>query len=425
MRVRTILSIILVSTASLLACSARSNVDVPAVVDEAITSDVAKILDFKFQAEVVASNNDQARKAIVSQLMYVQGILTSARNGNGQIGNVKLSDVRETREGADKKRIKYQASLPIAWPKDVSPPSSYELKLPLDTTSLEAFNSKYDGRCGKSSIDQKTFWHDWNPKASDCSIDEGDVSESNAAVTRDDRETTNKYPEYDLIWADDRLDVVALFGIIAERSPADWGFTGARTFIENSTRQLSGAHVKENDASSSILQDTTVTGKTTVNGRALDVKVDVLVVPKELESTGGDFEARYDELSANADLILYNGHAGLGKNVDELSHKGKVTAGKYQLFLLNGCQTFAYLDTTLTDRRRAANGGNDPNGTKFLDIVGNALPGYANNLARVSNDIYDAVVHADMPMNYNKLLSEMPPSHVVVVFGEEDNRFTP
>jgi hypothetical protein len=411
------------AAASLLACSATTTDDA-AGGSGAITSNDARILDFKFKGEVIGSDTSTARTAIVSQLMYAQGIFTTAGHGNGHVGNVVLSNVTEKAEG-DKKRIAYEASLPVAWPKGVDTPKSYDLPLPLDATRFDDFNAKYDGKCGRNEYGRDTFWHDWNPKASGCAIDDADVSRGTATIATHPKETTSKFPEYAEIWKDDRLDVVAIFGIITSNTPSDMGYGEARDFLDTSKGLLDEAKVVENRASDSILKDTTLTGKVTFGGKARDVKVDVIVV-EELQSVGSDFDARYDALSEKADLILYNGHAGLGKNVNALGRKGKITAGKYQLMLLNGCQTFAYIDTTIFDRRTAANGADrDPNGTRFLDVVGNALPGFAHNLASMSNKIFAAAVGADKPQHYNQLLDGMPESHIVVVFGEDDNQFSP
>lgn len=418
---RRLLFIGLLASTSFFACA--SPPDEASGGDDAITSETANILDFRFDAEVIASTRTDARNAIVSQLMYTQGILTTAGNGNGHVGNVKLSNVRETVEGG-KKRVAYTASLPVAWPKYGATPTTYDLTLPLDSTSFDAFNAKYDGRCGRNEYGQDSFWHDWNPNAGGCAIDAADVSTSHVTVAPHAKETKNKYPEYDLIWEDDRLDVVAIFGIITSNTPNDWGYLEAQRFADGARGRLRDAQVTDNAPSPSVLKDTTITGKVTIAGRERDVKVDVLVV-YELKSVGRDFDARYDALSEEADMVLYNGHAGLGENVNALARKGKVAPNKYQLLLLNGCQTFAYIDTTLTDRRREANGDADPDGTRFLDVVGNALPGYAHNLANMSNDLFDAVVQADAPRHYNDLLRGMPANHIVVVFGEEDNRFTP
>ena len=80
----------------------------------------------------------------------------------------------------------------------------------------------------------------------------------------------------------------------------------------------------------------------------------------------------------------------------------------------------------MNDRRIEANGAaDDPNGTKFMDVIGNALPGYTNNLADMSGILLRAMVDADHPKNFNELLAGMPEIHLVVVFGEEDNRFHP
>src|SRR5689334_18644589 len=84
--------------------------------ENAITSDVARILEFTFDGVVITSKATGTRQAIASQLMYTQGQLTMGHKANGQVGNVKLDGVDETPEG-ENKRIAYRASMPVAWPK--------------------------------------------------------------------------------------------------------------------------------------------------------------------------------------------------------------------------------------------------------------------------------------------------------------------
>jgi len=408
---------------ALVGCSAPSGDTSIEEGADAISSRDAVILDFRFSGELVAPANVEARKAVVSQMMYMQGALTTTVRGNGKVGQVDLENVTEVAEGATK-RISYTASLPVAWPKRIPQPTSYAVVLPSDATAFDAFNRKYDGRCGDNEYGQSTFWHDWNPLAEGCVVDDVDVIRASATVGPHALETHGKYPEYDQMWADDRLDVVAIFGIISSNTPGDWGWRELADFQANAEGKVGGAAV-ENPTSRSILADRTVTGKVMVGGVLRDVKVDILLV-NELASAGPDFDARYGTLSEKADLVLYNGHAGLGKNVNALARKGQVTAGKYQLLLLNGCQTFAYIDSALNDRRIEANGAaNDPRGTRFLDVIGNALPGYASNLASMSNTVFDAAVTPDRPKTYDDLMATMPASHIVVVFGEDDNRFQP
>jgi len=391
--------------------------------EAAITSELATILDFRFSGEVIGPANSAPRKSIVAQLMYAQGILTTAKHGNGQIRNVKLSNVNETSEGANK-RITYEASLPVAWPEGLAPPSSYELTLPLDVVNIRAFDDKYDGQCGRRRHGKNTFWHDFNPKERRCALDEKDIARMRVNVVPHPGETENKYPEYDQLWADDRLDVVAIFGIIENLKRDDYGFSEAQKLVRSAQELVSDAREENHQPSESILLHTSITGKATVHGRVRDVNVDVIVVER-IERVGSDFDALYDVLTDFADMIMYNGHTDSGEGLDALSRKGKVVPGRYQLVLLNGCQSFALMDDTMTERRRAANGDADPNGTKFLDVVTNALPGYADTLASTSSSVLAAAIGADTPTHFNELLSKMPKANVAVVFGEEDNRFTP
>jgi hypothetical protein len=133
-----------------------------------------------------------------------------------------LKNVREEVQG-DKKTISYEVALGVAWPNRQTPPESYAIVIPKDVTAHRAFNAKYDGSCGRNEYGQDTFWHDWNPKASGCTIDDADVVKATAAVAPHPQATEGKYPEYDQIWADDALDIVAVFGIISSNTPQDEG----------------------------------------------------------------------------------------------------------------------------------------------------------------------------------------------------------
>lgn len=424
MRLRSFLRKGLFVACAWVAACAGSDAERVAGRSDAITSNEAEILDFVFEAEVLADDSVTTRRSIVRQLLYAQGILRLASDASGQIGNVDLPSVTETKATEDKKRVRYKAVLPVAWPHKDALPSSYELQLPRDATTLARFNQKYDGYCGRSEHGQENFWHDWNPRARDCTVDPADVVRVRATIAPHEKLNASKYPEYDHIWEDGRLDVVAIFGVIESNDAQDWGYTEAQRFVQWASEQLTDVDVARHRTSRSLLSDTTITGKAVVGGRSRDVQIDVFVVGM-IAQAGRDFDERYDPLSERADLILYNGHAQLGANTNALSRKGKVVPGKYQVVVLNGCESFALVDTVMTDRRREANGAGDPDGTRFLDVITNAKPGYANNLANMSYLVYKAALLADTPVSYTRLIGKMPASHVVVVWGEEDNEFQP
>jgi hypothetical protein len=408
--------------ATALACgSADTDVDADAD-DAAITSNDAQIVDFTFDGELVASKDDETRKAITAQLFYTIGSLTTEHEANGQVGRVTLSST-ETIEGP-LKHIKYKAKLPVAWPKGKSVPRSYAFSLPRDVTKLAAFNDTYDGKCGKNEYGRENFWHDWNPKAQGCKVDDADVVKSSARVTKNKTVTTGRYPEYAKVWEDGSLQVVAIFGFAESGGPSDVGEQEYEEFLRRAKDVIPGSTSTENAITDSVHKDVTVKGKVRVQGADREVSITVLLLGT-LHEAGPDFDKRYDALSEKADLVVYNGHSELSKNTNALARKGKVAPKQYQLFFFDSCDTYAYLDTKLADRRREVNGADDPTGTKFLDVATNVLPSFFNNYAASSLSFVSALIARDTPKTYNEILTELPSDQVVVVSGEEDNVFRP
>jgi hypothetical protein len=406
-----------------LACSSAEPVDDTQGGEEAITSNDAQIVDFTFTGEVLAPKGDETRKAIVSQLFYTVGALTTEHGANGQIGRVETGSITETIEG-DLKRIKYTAKLPVAWPKGQSVPRTYKVVLPKDTTKLDAFNAKYDGKCGRNEYGQDVFWHDFNPIAAGCRVDDADVTRSSARVTKNKSVTTGKYPEYAKVWEDGALEVVAIFGYSDSGGASDQGEQEYNEFVSRSKALFAGSVSTENATSDSIHKDITIKATVKVGGVDREVSITSLLIGT-LYTSGADFDARYDPLSEKADLVVYNGHSELSKNTNALAAKGKVAPKQYQMFFFDSCDTYAYLDTKLTDRRRALNGADDPNGTKYLDVATNVLPSYFSNYAASSLSFVKALSERDTPKTYNQIMTELPSDQVVVVTGEEDNTFAP
>src|SRR5207248_2940812 len=119
-----------------------------------------------------------------------------------------------------------------------------------------------------------------------------------------------------------------------------------------------------------------------------------------------------------------NGHAGLGANVAALSKKGYFFPDTYQIIFMNGCDTFAYIDNTLQTTRAALN-PTDASGSKYLDVVANAMPAYFNALPDDSMALIRGLMNQAHPQSYDEMFANIDAQQVVVVTGEEDNVFTP
>jgi hypothetical protein len=140
-------------------------------------------------------------------------------------------------------------------------------------------------------------------------------------------------------------------------------------------------------------------------------------------AAGSAFDSRYEELSGRADLIVYNGHAGLGANVRALARKGSWIAGQYVMVFLNGGDSFAHIDSALFEAHAAIN-PDDPTGTKYTDVIINAMPAYFANMSRATMAFIRGLLSYGLPRTYEQILGQVDTSQVVLVTGESDNTYT-
>ncbi len=400
--------------------------------DDAFTSDVATLLDFKYNGEVHTASGSTSTlrtNAIKTQLFYLVGQL-NANKSVAMLNKATITNTSYTTSGGIY-RIKYTVSIPVAWGSKSSLPTTYTIKLPkrVDSTGISAFHSKYAASCHDdypiSDVLTSNFWYHYRPAATGCSIDTtNDGVAATASISTSAANTYSKYPEYHKAWEDGVLKTVAIFGKTESgaTTSADAGISAWNSFIASMKRTYSTAVTTPAtipagpDAS---VKD--VTFKATLsNGKKIEV---VALLVDELKSEGTTFTKRYAELSPAADLILYNGHAGLGSNTAALSNLGYFFPKKWQLFFYNGCDTFAYQDTTLATRRALLN-SDDASGTKYMDMITNAMPAYFNYMDDSALAMIAAFTETTPSKTYNQIFSGISTTQVVSVMGEEDNVYS-
>jgi hypothetical protein len=390
----------------------------------------AVVLNFRFKSEflVDTSGSRMVQNQIEEQLFYTVGQL----NGDRSVGRLdKLEVLSETRtREAGRVRVRYEARLPVAWGKLRSVPEKYELVLPADMSlaAQEAFTKKYKTTCvdeDAHDVDVDSMWYYYRPDA--CEIAAQDVVRVQASVTRSRVNTTGKYPEYDKIWEDGELRVVSIYGKDNKdaKTAADVGIASYNGFVAQIFAEYEGDIVASTPAKvperpginvpdvefSAILAD----------GRRLHV---ASLLVDEVSSAPDAFFERYAVLSERADLILYNGHSGLGANIQTLAWNGSWVPGQYVIVYMNGCDSYAYVDSALADAHAAIN-DDDPNGTKYLDILMNALPAPFGIEDDPTPHLIRALLQREDPMSYAEIFKSILRDPIVLVSGEEDNRFRP
>jgi hypothetical protein len=392
----------------------------------------ATLVDFAWDGVVLAETAADAEEAIARQTTFTVGAL-NAHGSVGRLEQLVTSEVATADLPDGSVRVAYHATLPVAWNRDEAQPTTFGFILPRNgsPSGVDAFVSAYAATCaegGGHDVDSGSMFYFYRPELATCRPLPADAALFRAAVTLSTANTVGKYPEYHRIWQDDLLKAVVIFGKYEEDATtnADPGIEGYEQFIDSARaklRALGGAVITTPATLPKnpgiAVPDVTVSADLPYGKRA-EIHVSLVSNVSKVDAA---WDERYAALTPRADLILYNGHAGLGANVRALLGKGAWNAGQYLMFFMNGCDTFAYTDGRLRAARALLN-PDDPSGSKYLDMVTNAMPSFAN--AYESETVLLAsLLDWQTPTAYTVMFRKVDAYQVSVVTGEEDNEFVP
>ena len=391
----------------------------------------AVFVNFEFDGELVTDYAYNVEQTIQDQMLYTIGQLNGDR-AVGRLDQLVLTDVATEATDDGKTRISYHAVLPVAWGDKDDFPSTYTLKLPTDASfsGQQAFTDKYKDDCvdwGAHDVDSGSMWYYYRPERYNCSIDSDDIVDLQATVSLSDTNTSGKYPEYDKVWEDGELRVVAVFGKYEDdaTSNSDAGISAYNRFLKAIKSELGASDLVTTPAEVPTSPGVDVPEvryeATLADGRT--VVVDALLVDN-VRTAPIEFDTLYAELSGTADLIIYNGHAGLGANIRALARKGEWLPGQYKMVFMNGCDTYAYVDGAITEAHAGLN-DDDPIGTKYVDMITNALPSFFSSMSNASMALIRGLISVEQPMTYEQMFENIDSAQVVLVSGEEDNVFVP
>jgi hypothetical protein len=399
---------------------------------KADSSAVAVFLDFEFDGEMLTNSSYGINSKIEDQLLYTVGQLNGDRSIS-RIDKLELTNIKsEADADSGMTRVTYHAKTVVAWGKRNDVPTSYDFILPLDMSykGQQTFIEAYKNKCvdyGAHDVDSGTMWYYWRPEAYNCAPEAADVITATATVSPSAISTTGKYPEYDKVWEDKALKVVAVFGKYEDgATSSDAGISAYNRFVstlksllgQKGTLTTVPAQVPSNPGVGTPDIEFSVE---LAGGRKIEV---VALLVDSVGSAGYTFTQRYEKLSRDADLIAYNGHSGLGANIRALARKGDWVKGQYVIVFMNGCDTYAYVDSALADAHKQVN-SDDPTGTKYCDVVTNAMPSFFSNMSGSTVTLIKALLAYDAPKTYEKIFSDISSSQVVLVSGEEDNTYVP
>lgn len=405
----------------------------PDTLEGKFSSDRATLYDFAFHGKVYATDPGYAfspESVIKDHLLYTIGHLNE-QDSVGRLDALALKNIKVAGQGDGSLLVEYDATLPVAWGRKQTPPTEYEFVLPrkADFYGYQAFTDKYAKKCvdrGAHDVDAGSMWYYYRPKASSCVLEEADVVRFTATATESADNSNGSYPEYGMIWQDDLLDVVAIFGKYEDgtTTTSDVGIQAYNDFLDE-IKSLFRSNALKIDppippGAGVGAQDVTFTASL---GGKKRVAIHTLLVDNVRKPWAG-FAERYAALTPTADVILYNGHAGLGENVRALARMGSFTPNHHLLLFMNGCDTFAYVDGFLADARKNLN-PDDADGTRFMDIMTNAMPAYFRSGSHTLMTLVGALANTKAPKAYQEIFRPIDSAQVVLVTGDKGNTFRP
>ena len=428
--------LVLLGAVSLLAACANDPASIAATTAEykgslgkADASAEASFVRFEFDAQLFTSTCWSTKNTIQDQLLFTIGQLNGEKS-LGRLDHLDLTGIK-TENVAGGCKISYHARMPVAWNKRNALPASYELLLPRDVTyeGQQRFTDAYKGSCvewGAHDVDTGSMWYYYRPRLSGCKLADADLFRAKATISPSPLQTSGKYPEYHKVWEDDALNVVAIFGKYEDGATSgDAGIDGYNRFVQavrDELKQYSVTTVPANvPKNPGVAASDVVFSANLPEGRRIQV---VALLVDNVRTAGAAFDKRYEDLSTAADLIVYNGHAGLGANIRALAQKGKWKAGQYVISFMNGCDSYAYIDSALAEAHADVN-ADDSIGTKYVDLVANAEPSFFVSMPGATMAMITGLLDWDAPKTYEQIFGGVDSAEVVLVTGEQDNVYVP
>jgi hypothetical protein len=281
------------------------------------------------------------------------------------------------------------------------------------TVPRDPFNVMRDARdsCADKddhmSLSANIYWYMWNPSLRTCKLPTQEMAISVSKVLP---KGNTVYPEYDKLFADNKLTAVILFGqigdgAITDRDPGMYAYNLVAS-------QLTGARYTE-------VKPAPVGRRFTKKFGTVDVTID-LYSPRDFAGLGDYAHIPNLQKAINEhEIVAYDGHSMLGASD---SWSKRVTYPRtYQIFLYGGCLGYEYYVRPIVE----AKGGwaNLDMMTSVLEVTANGSEFAMPAIAKMTW----AITHGNR-VSWQSLLSTVRTSTGDESFGASgvrDNRYKP
>lgn len=370
-----------------------------------ITPAIAVLEDGQIVTE--STDPEAIKREIKNQVKFTIGALNEIGGGAAIESTLHIELKDRIRENT----VAYKARLLIAYPQQYVLPQELQVVLPASGSrdGLKSFYDAYSPRCSSENHGWSSYFYDYRPMRCGLSQQAEPALGWRATFALEvQEEHLDAKPETQKVWEDGKYNVIAIFG---------------NTNSTDSTRSaVQFRQYLYNWFGTPIANQMDDHGRFSVQTMQFRAHKGVMVVSLfdlfdgNVQTLGESFKSAFEALTPDADLVAYNGHSGLGANVGALTHMGVFKPDQYQVYFLNGCDSFSYVDGRLAEAHVAQNPESAP--TKYLDLILTVLPSafeeMAYGTARVVLGLHTGSA------TYYQMLSNIRNASPLVI-GEEDN----
>ncbi len=316
--------------------------------------------------------------------------------------------------------------------------TNYTFLLPISHSTIF---SKAQNRCtviDGDDVDDSTFWYHWDPYLSGCPLQENVDFIKYTTTLNYIANTKSSYPEYDRLFTTGSMNAWSFFGV-AEYEETNWNPNTSNDISADDYNHQREILINTYKMSARVWSDSEI--RQYFNGSNLpyieefskNTPHGTVTFRLFFGNTGlnhGDSKAFHAFLKialSNSQVMIYNGHSGIGKNLNlssiESARGYKLPLNQnYQIYFLGSCVPYAYYTDMFFQRKISAA---DTKGTKNLDII------TFGDESIFGNHYDDRLIAALMDyadngrkQNYQKIIGT-DTGYYLGVNGDEDNPTAP
>lgn|GEM_PF-1395406 len=402
-----------------------------------------------------------AKEKIDEQLAHIIGYFQSAsfveKNGGkssmGDTYKINFKSLKVSEANARSLVIQYDFSGKAVFDRTTffaeSKDRNFFLKLPLNPDTIFAQTLvRGVGQCSDEHYNSEgDFFYFWDPDQEGCPLrgSHPAVLELKARATALPN-TDRTYPEYQKIFSGESVQEAFIFigylddeiplDRVSYRDPSFLIFRSLEQWLQEigavrdlNLESFSGDvaallqnKVRPTSKGNNLFRRYKMKVKSPLNGKEVLFNVNVLLGDTAAGSEDETFRKLYSHSLENGRFIIYDGHSGLGGNLD-LSIMPDFDFKKmdYQIMFFNGCSSYPYFKTPYLKAK---------GGSVGLDIVTSGLTTYdttafANMRAFLFPFLTGKIQSYQNLLNYIEQSNGGVETYLTAINGDEDNTFRP